>query len=345
MFEIKKLFINTFSIFCIFFLVSISYQPIIAEVSINNIIYVDDDGTADYTSIQDAIDNASDGDIIIVYEGVYYESITIDKTLHIIGEDKNNTIIDASNKSKGVKVRANDTLLTQFTIRNASKQNSYGVELFYHQDFKINNVTIYNNNIIDCTTGFYVYSIRNDIEIAFNNIKNCSVGIRCTNALRLYAHDNYIEGKNKSNGYGFITYLTDLCIIENNIIKNFEFGIYLYDFSSLNIFKNNHITNNTNGTYIRLSRANSFEKNNFIGNNLNANFLGNIHWFISMGRGKSIWRDNYWDDLVDRNIKVIKGKIAYTFLFLPYLEFGFYLPSYDFDWTPAKEPYDIHSIE
>jgi len=28
-------------------------------------IYVDDDGTADYISIQDAIDNASDGDTIL----------------------------------------------------------------------------------------------------------------------------------------------------------------------------------------------------------------------------------------------------------------------------------------
>ena len=37
-----------------------------------SIIYVDDDGGADYTSIQDAIDNASFGDTIYIYSGIYY---------------------------------------------------------------------------------------------------------------------------------------------------------------------------------------------------------------------------------------------------------------------------------
>ena len=53
--------------------------PLVSSIEFNsrNIIYVDDDGTADYTSIQDAIDNASDGDIIIVYEGVSPYAIII----------------------------------------------------------------------------------------------------------------------------------------------------------------------------------------------------------------------------------------------------------------------------
>ena len=35
-----------------------------AEILSDKIIYVDDDGTADYTKIQDAIDNASVGDTV-----------------------------------------------------------------------------------------------------------------------------------------------------------------------------------------------------------------------------------------------------------------------------------------
>jgi len=35
---------------------------------------------ADYTSIQGAIDNANDTDIIIVYSGVYSENLLINKT-------------------------------------------------------------------------------------------------------------------------------------------------------------------------------------------------------------------------------------------------------------------------
>ena len=43
-------------------------------------IYVDDDGTVDYIKIQQAIDNASFGDTIFVYDGVYNETIIVDNT-------------------------------------------------------------------------------------------------------------------------------------------------------------------------------------------------------------------------------------------------------------------------
>ncbi|MDH4240248.1 MAG: hypothetical protein OEW48_11860, partial [Phycisphaerae bacterium] len=39
------------------------------------IIYVDDDGPADFNNIQAAIDYSNDGDIIIVAEGRYFENI------------------------------------------------------------------------------------------------------------------------------------------------------------------------------------------------------------------------------------------------------------------------------
>jgi hypothetical protein len=45
-----------------------SLIPIVSsyESEENRTIYVDDDGGADYTNIQDAIDNASEGDTIFV---------------------------------------------------------------------------------------------------------------------------------------------------------------------------------------------------------------------------------------------------------------------------------------
>lgn len=55
------------------------------ESNVNNVLYVGGDGPNNYTRIQDAIDEASDGDTIIVYPGYYDENITIDKSLSIMG--------------------------------------------------------------------------------------------------------------------------------------------------------------------------------------------------------------------------------------------------------------------
>jgi len=70
------------------------------ELSSNDFIYVDDDGTADYTKIQDAIDNASDFDTIFVFSGTYYETLIINKSINLLGEDRENTIIDGKNAAK-----------------------------------------------------------------------------------------------------------------------------------------------------------------------------------------------------------------------------------------------------
>ena len=50
--------------------------------SINgNTLYVGGDGPGNYSIIQDAIDNSSDGDTIFVYNGTYYEHLEVDKSL------------------------------------------------------------------------------------------------------------------------------------------------------------------------------------------------------------------------------------------------------------------------
>ncbi|KAA0009241.1 MAG: hypothetical protein FE036_00850, partial [Thermoplasmata archaeon] len=51
-----------------------------AEVTASeNILYVGGSGPNNYTKIQDAIDNASNGDTIKVYNGIYKENVVINK--------------------------------------------------------------------------------------------------------------------------------------------------------------------------------------------------------------------------------------------------------------------------
>jgi len=84
-------------------------------------IYVDDDGGADYTRIQDAIDNATEGDTVYVFNGTYYENIVVNKTINLIGEDRspwNASVIDGGGSGDVVHVSADRVNISGFTINN-----------------------------------------------------------------------------------------------------------------------------------------------------------------------------------------------------------------------------------
>ena len=66
-------------------------------------LYVGGTGPNNYTRIQDAVDNASNGDTVFVYNGTYshyfeenWACVRIDKRIRLLGENRDNTIINGS---------------------------------------------------------------------------------------------------------------------------------------------------------------------------------------------------------------------------------------------------------
>ena len=180
---------------------------------------VDDSGEADFIGIQDAINDASAGDTILVYSGVYYENVVVDKSVILKGIG--NPIVDAGGEGCAITLTADEITLVGFNATNSGR--------LWWSDVGIK-VTSNNNTI----TG--------------NNVSSNGVGIYLSSS-----SSNTITGNTARNNFGGIG-LNESCNnnITGNNIRNNRDGIYLSSSSNNKIYLNN-IINNTDNVYGRRS--------------------------------------------------------------------------------------------
>ena len=155
------------------------------EPEVAVILTVDDSGGAHYTRIQDAVNNASSGYTIEVLLGTYNEKVVINKSLKLIGEDKNTTIIDGGGSGTSVHVIADNVEISGFTIKNGSSGVYVGSS---------NGCIIDNNIITDHGDGICLYNSNNN-TITYNSIFNTSLlisGIHLSSSNTNTIHDNDI---------------------------------------------------------------------------------------------------------------------------------------------------------
>ncbi len=220
----------------------------------NTILYVGGSGIGNYTSIQQAVDNASDGDIVFVYNGVYYENVVIEKSISLIGEQQETTIIDGGNTSSVVTMSSVMMNMSNFTIQHGGNHgvfidNAHGATLS-HLRIRQNvnygiyaataiNCTIKNNYIFDNTHGIYLDFSSRYCSIRDNQISNNSfLGLSLKNSFANKIQDNLISG----NSYGLKLYSTyDCSIFSNQLMNNSEYSILLKENSHDNEIRFNNI--------------------------------------------------------------------------------------------------------
>jgi pectin methylesterase-like acyl-CoA thioesterase len=64
----------------------------------------------DYASIQEALDNAEEGATVFVKKGVYVENPVVNKSISLVGEDRDSTVIDVT---AGLKVQSNNVTINR----------------------------------------------------------------------------------------------------------------------------------------------------------------------------------------------------------------------------------------
>ncbi|MGF3573521.1 MAG: right-handed parallel beta-helix repeat-containing protein, partial [Candidatus Bathyarchaeia archaeon] len=282
-----------------------------------------------YGTIQAAINAANYGDTILVKEGTYYEHIIVNKSITLIGENRDRTIIDGSSTGTVMNITAGNVNVTGFTIQKSGPHPDCGI----YVSSTFNNISY--NIIKNCPAYYIGYAIE-----LFNSSNNILSGNFITSnpmtAVYLYNSSNNIISENNitDNEYGIglsgrglefpespLFPSSNNVISKNNITNNRETGLSLYR-SPNNIICLNNIQNNAKGIDISdyPSANNTIYGNNIANNTYAVNFItsGNKLYhnnFInntqqaSFATSENIWDDgypsggNYWSDYsgVDAN--------------------------------------------
>lgn len=245
-------------------------------VTTSTFAYVDDDFNSStpgwqidhFDVIQDGIDAVPEGGTVYVYNGTYYENVIVNKTIDLIGEDRNNTIIENTINIEAITVSANNVKISNFLVNNTD-QNDVGVQ-FFQSDWGI----IQNITIVHCTGHPGIIVKQSDNISVFNNVVT-----RCGNGLSIVSSDHTFVKKNhffSNDYYGIYSSDSIFTNISNNVIIHNSPGIYLYNGCQNNTIHGNTINENSHGILLETVNDNSILNNN-----------------ISFNEGKGILLDSY----------------------------------------------------
>jgi len=334
-----------------------------------NIITVDDEpGDADFTSIKEAVNYSSPGDIIEVYSGTYpedgirivKENIRLLGISHELGEgnDSGKPFVKGGGSASVIQLIASNVTVSNFIIENSWSDYSC-IRVGTDWPDELYNITISDCIISDCiirnssSRGISVSHMGHITNIIMinNQISHC-------NRYGIYVESVYnpvvytIEGDFIISGNVItdcrdigIYFLGDRQNISGNRIKRCKIGMHFR--GAKNIIYGNDIESCSVGIYdyFVLPRINEdwvgghtniITKNNFKNYSRSGMWWLKFPSFIIMILNKfrkEGWKENYWDTWSGVGPKLIPG----VFVLGEYI----ILPWFNFDWHPAREPYDV----
>ncbi|MFC1487834.1 NosD domain-containing protein [Thermoproteota archaeon] len=254
----------------------------------SNTIIVPDD----YPTIQEAIDYASEDSIIFVKQGTYYETIDVEKSLSIVGENRLTTIIDGNRVGPIILIKHDSVNISNLTIQNGGTMTNdsfyfdtqTGIHLLHVKHCNISNNVLMNNGY-----AIWLYGASENLIVG-NYVTTGNVGIR----LDVFSQQNRVIGN----------YIENITLMGQ--YGRMAFGLHFSKDSSENIVESNNITLNMFGIFCHGSFNNSFVENNIINNTYGIEFYGssrnnivNNNNFINttqMGWGSQYDYSNTWDN-------------------------------------------------
>ena len=342
-----------------------------SSIYTENIFYVGGFGLNNYSKIQDAIDNATDGDTIFVFDdsSPYYENLILDKQIKLIGENQNSTVIYGNGIGDVVKVYSDMTTISGFSIKNNGNEPMVDalIKVFSNENKIIGNIISHSANY---TVGIYINKSSNNFianntifengnegifieDSSYNKIENNEIydNVHCAIVLSNSSYNLIINNEMYGNHatISLWPYSTYNEIAENNIYNHEWDGMGIWEESNYNnIHDNNFIDNGYWGIKVTSAKGNIFYHNNIsdsdVGFHLKNSFFNKIKCnnFIRSNCHASFenssfnrWINNYWDNHLRFLPKRIDGTICFPW------NNSIYITWINFDFRPAKTPHII----
>ena len=264
----------------------VTIQPTTVKASSPMTIVVPDE----YSDIQTAINHANNGDIVFVKVGTYYvgdQELTINKSISLIGENSQNTIITKNFHVQNfpapeiLDVTSSNVRISNLTITNNQSFDGIRVEN------GALNVNVFGNNIMNNVVGVN-FGGGTSGTISQNNITDNRLGINP--AVNTEISNNALI----NNIWGMILHSSKNVLIKQNQITGSYIGLELSWYGNYYIYQNNITGCTLYG--VSLTGANNCT---FVGNNLinNAVGIGLINFIptslVPLGAGNIAYENNF----------------------------------------------------
>jgi len=255
-------------------------------------IFVDDNynintpgwGIDHFNTIQTGINAAMAYARIHVNNGVYHETIAIDKPVYLLGENREQTIVDGNARDNVIKISANNVHISGFTIQNGGMaQTSAGLLVQ-------SNTNVISGNIFKSSgCGVYLQESRTQNIISGNIIsEHYYAGIFLGRGSSQNTITQNTITSTSMGCYGIDLSTSIRNTISGNTVSSYLEGVHLSESSDANIISENTFTSDGMGLGSYHSQNNLIKNNNF--------FSYVFSWLASETDGLNQWSANYWDD-------------------------------------------------
>ncbi len=242
----------------------------------------------DYPTIQAALDKAVDGDTVLVKRGTYAENPVVNKSISLIGEDRDITEVDVTT---GLRIRSENVTVSGFTFKG---KGGNGILSGTGISLETSYCNILGNRIKDVTHGLVMFQ-SNDSYIADNIFE--SIGL--SSAIQLnFANKNLIKNNTIGScveGIQIWQNSNNNTVSENTITSCQDTAIN-FQYSNDNTIIGNNISRSGLGTSIYGSNRNIISNNNYVYNVVQIG--ASETYYLTFGYNRSINTifGNYWSD-------------------------------------------------